>query len=538
MYFNQYEKRFKEFKIILLKDLKKAVLKFYYLFWTASFGGGLYIGIKTLPVFKVPVYLHNILIAFMFFILLGTFYFFLKTGLVKGTKADKKVILLLAVVPVMMFFICGFMISDYGKDNPPAGPEEDLSSDMIAAQVQGRVSSHPESLYGSIYFDMAIRSGCLGDPKKRYLSSNEVNYTTNIIVKSYNGMSIKRDDNLDLKGELCISRNEIFIKTNSSNIEFMERDGPYDMVFGLRQRIYRCIERTFACNLDYRYAPLARALILGDRTGISDYQYDGFKKSGTAHLIAISGMHISFLALIIYMILGKAVKKPILVVIIVIILLMYNFILDSRASVMRATIWVLSAIIAGSWNRERGSSRILCISFIIMLMLNPLFLDDAGFWLSFAAMTGVVFVYPFIRNILKVLKIPAKIINNYFTGIIMLTASIQIICGPLLLYYFKSLPLISAGSNLLILPFFYSLIFMLFLAAFASIVWPPAGGAVLKLTPFLFKAVSGIAVFFSDSVFPAIEIENVTMQQLSLYYFSTFIIFTAVKILLFKRFDF
>jgi len=310
------------------------------------------------------------------------------------------------------------------------------------------------------------------------------------------------------------------------------------MVFGFRQRIYRCIERTFAYNLDYRYGPLARALILGDRTGISDYQYDGFKKSGTAHLIAISGMHISFLALIIYMILGRAVKKPLLVVFITIILIMYNFILDLRPGVMRATIWVLSAIIAGSWNRERGSSRILCISFVIMLTFNPIFMDDAAFWLSFSAMTGVVFVYPIIRNILKVLKIPVKIINNYFTGIILLTASIQIICGPLLLYYFKSLPLISPVSNLFILPFFYGLIFMLFMAAFLSVIWPPAGGAVLKLTPFLFKAVSGIAVFFSDPVFTAIEIKNISIQQLSLYYFSIFVIFSIAKILLDKKFDF
>ncbi|HAJ95426.1 MAG TPA: hypothetical protein DCP02_04240 [Actinobacteria bacterium] len=532
-------KKFKEFKTILLEKLKEEVLKFYYVFWAASFGCGLYGGIESLSVFKVLAYFHNILIIFMFSTLFGTFYFYLKTGGIKGAKTDRKVILFLAVVPVIIFFICGFIISNHSRDNSPAGSEEDLTVNAVMVQVRGRVSSHPRLLYGSTYFDMAVRrSGYLEGSKNGYLLPDESDYMASIIVKGHDGKSVKRDDVLDIKGELYINGNEIFIKTNRSNIEFMERDGPYDMVFGFRQRIYRCIERTFAYNLDYRYAPLAKALILGDRTGISDYQYDSFKKSGTAHLIAISGMHISFLVLLIYMIFGKTVKKLLPVAFIIIILMMYNFVLDLRASVMRATIWVLSAIIAGSWNRERGPSRILCISFIVMLMLNPLFMDDAGFWLSFSAMAGVVFVYPAIRNILKVLKTPAKIINNYFTGIILLTASIQITCGPLLLYYFKSLPLISPVSNLFILPFFYGLIFMLFLAAFISIIWPPAGGAVLKLTPFLFKAVSGIAVFFSDPVFPAIEIENISIQQLSLYYFSTFIVFAAVKILMAKRFDF
>jgi len=532
-------KKFRGFKIFPTERLKEEVLKFYYILWAASFGCGLYAGIECLSVFKVPAYLHYILIAFIFTILSGSFYFYSRTIYAERTTTDRKVILFLAVIPVITFFICGFVLSNYSRDHSSAGSEKDPSANTVMVWAQGRVSSHPKLLYGNTYFDMVIRrSGYLEVSQKEPQPLIESDYMANIILKGQDGRSIKRDDILDIKGELYIAEGDICIKANSSNIEFLERDGAYDVVFGLRQKIYRCIERTFTHNLGYRHAPLARALILGDRTGISNYQYDAFKKSGTAHLIAISGMHISFLALIIYVILGKAVKKPLLIAFIIIILILYNFILDPRASVMRATIWVLSAIIAGSWNRERGSSRILCVSFIIMLVLNPLFMDDAGFWLSFSAMAGVVFVYPVIRNMLKVLKTPAKIINNYFTAAVLLTISIQIICGPLLLYYFKNLPLISPVSNLCILPFFYILIFMLFSAAFISIIWPPAGGAVLKLTPLLFKTVSGIAVFFSDPVFPAIEIENITIQQLSLYYFLILIIFSAVKVLLAKRFDF
>jgi len=455
--------RFKEFKIVLIEKLKEEVLKFYYILWAVSFGCGLYVGIESLSVFEVSAYLHNILIVFMFSILFGSFYFYLKVVYPERIEADKKVIIFLAVIPVVIFFICGFMISNHNKNRSLMGPEKGLTDSIVIIQARGRVSSHPRLLYGNTYFDMAVRrSDYLEISERGSQTLNKSDYVANIIVKGKDDKNIERDDILGIKGELYITGGDIFIKANSSNIEFTERDGLYDMVFGFRQKIYRCIERTFTHNLDYRHAPLARALILGDRTGISKYQYDGFKKSGTAHLIAISGMHISFLALIIYIVLGKAVKKPLLIAFIIIILILYNFILDPRASIMRATIWVLSAIIAGSWNREHGSSRILCISFMIMLTLDPLFIDDAGFWLTFSAMAGVVFVYPVMRNILKALKIPGKMINNYFTAAILLTISIQIICGPLLLYYFRSLPLVSPVSNLFILPFFYILIFMLF----------------------------------------------------------------------------
>jgi len=211
--------KFKGFKIVLLKKSKEEVLKFYYVFWAASFGGGLYAGIESLSVFKVPVYFHNILIAFMFAVLFGSFYFFLKTGWVKGAESDKKVILLLAVAPAIMFFICGLMISNYNRDNSPVGSEEDLLANTVMVQVHGRVSSHPKLLYDSMYFDMVVRN--LKDPKKGCLSPGESDYIANIIVNNNGGRSIKRDDVLNIKGELYVRGGEIFIKANSSNIEFM-----------------------------------------------------------------------------------------------------------------------------------------------------------------------------------------------------------------------------------------------------------------------------------------------------------------------------
>ena len=528
-------KRFREIKIILIEKSKEEILKFYHILWTAAFGCGLYSGIISLPVFKESAYFHNILIIFMFFSLFGSFYFFMKK---ERMKSDKNAILILTVIPMTIFFICGSMISGYSRNYLSAGAEDDSLSNMTMIEVRGRVASHSKSLYGNTYFDMAVRKSEYPKAHKdKRLLSGEKDYMASIIVRGHDGVSIKRDDILKVRGELSISEGEIIIKANSSNINLLDREGPYDMVFGFRQRIYRCIERTFIYNLEYRYAPLARGLILGDRTGISDHQYDSFKKSGTAHLIAISGMHISFLALIIYLILGKIVNKHLSVAFIIIILIIYNFLLDPMASVMRATIWVLSAIIAGSWEREQGSSRILCLSFIMMPIIDPSFIEMAGFWLSFSAMAGVVFVYPVMINILKIAKVPDRMANNYFTGIVILTFSIQIICGPLLLYYFKNLPMISPISNLFILPFFYILIFLLFLAASVSIIWPPAAGVILKLTPFFFRAVLKITVIFSDPVFPAIEIEDISIQQISLYYFIVFIILLSINILL-KRFDF
>ena len=167
---------------------------------------------------------------------------------------------------------------------------------------------------------------------------------------------------LRIKGEYSISENGPVLKAGSWSIDTFKENSLTGRIFGLRQRFYNCISKAFSHYLSYEYAPLARALILGDRTGISRRQYDMFKKSGTAHLIAISGMHISFLAAIIYMMLEKVFSRTLLLFSIIIILLFYNFILGPGASVMRATIWVAgcrSCQVPGKGN----SGRLMCFAY-------------------------------------------------------------------------------------------------------------------------------------------------------------------------------
>jgi len=314
--------RFKKLIVFLKEKLKEKVLKAYYIFWVVSFSSGLYSGTQSLSIFRVSEYFYLIPLIFIFLLLLGSVYFYLKTASRERIKACRKAIIFLAVIPGVIFFICGFMISNFNLDNGDMVPEEDFSDSKVMIQVQGRASSHPVLLYGSTYFEIAVRrSKYLEVPVKGYQLSGEGDYTAKIILKDSNKKKIERDDILDIKGELYISGGDLIIRARSSNVEFMERDGMSDILYEFRQRIYRCISKTFVHNLDYRYAPLAKALVLGDRTDISKYQYDAFKKSGTAHLIAISGMHISFMALIIYLILGKTLSKSILIISILIILI-------------------------------------------------------------------------------------------------------------------------------------------------------------------------------------------------------------------------
>lgn len=359
-----------------------------------------------------------------------------------------------------------------------------------------------------------------------------------VMVRDLNGEAINRDDMLEAVGELRLSGAGLALRAEEVGTRPMNHNWLSSMVFGLRQRTYRCISEAFSHYLDNRHAALARALILGDRRGLKESTYDVFRQSGTAHLLAISGLHISFLALTIYVILKKAFTGYILIAVLALVLLAYNFLLGPGASIMRATIWVLATAAADSWHRRFSREYVLCVSFMLVSISNPSFLMEAGFWLSFAAMAGIVFIYPSVKKILAAFKLPKRVLDNYITSSILITVSIQLACGPLLLYYFGSLPLISPISNLAVLPFFYMLILTLFLASALCIIWPPAGGAVLRLVPTAAKPVLGLAGFFSRSFFPSLEMESPGETGLFLYCLTILIVFSIIKIISAKRIDF
>jgi ComEC/Rec2-related protein len=513
---------------IIIKLLEEAG-KYYYIIWAALFGLGLFVGMETWEKVSLPGYVQYSIIILMFLILGGSLFNYIREPGNNGNQTRRKELLLLVLIPATIFFMCGYLTQAV-KIKPVNVVQNNSYTFSQDIRIRGRISSHPEIIFGSMYMDMVLESS----DHKVFKKGDAIS----VILKRPGLRDICRDDILDIAGEIKVRKDKLVLEARSVENVFITDKSPGAMAFKLRQRLYKCISGAFSNYLKTEYAALAKALILGDRRYISEGQYGIFKQSGTAHIIAISGMHISFLAVIIFLVLEKIFGRSVLLPPLASIILFYNFILGPAASVMRATIWVLGAAATSCWNRKFRPSYIICISFILIPMLGPNFIKQAGFWLSFSAMAGIVFVYPGIKKLMLSLKIPRGFLDNHIISTILLTISIQLFCGPLILYYFKSLPLISPISSLLIMPFFYILILLLFTASAVCAIWPPAGGLVLKLVPFSAKPVCAISRFFSNPRFPSLEVDNIHTGKLLIYYFTILAVLFIIKIINAKRFDF
>lgn len=139
-------------------------------------------------------------------------------------------------------------------------------------------------------------------------------------------------------------------------------------------------------------ASIARAFLIGDRSRLSEYDRENFSKSGVAHLLAISGMHISVLAKMISLLLSRFVGKKPAFLITLGILFVYGLLIGFTASFLRALLLFAFYSAAPIIGRNYDSPTALGAAMLAYLLIHPTGILESGFALSFGAAAGIIFI--------------------------------------------------------------------------------------------------------------------------------------------------
>lgn len=236
---------------------------------------------------------------------------------------------------------------------------------------------------------------------------------------------------------------------------------------------------------------IVNAITFGDDMYIDDSHYDLYRKSGTAHVLAISGLHVGF-AVAFAGLITKKLKKYGKAYTSVNIIFVWLYILISGCNISAVRAGLFFTIYAiGSYTKQRTNiTNTACITALIMLLFNPLTLFTASFQLSFAAVISIGILQNkftlFIRN--KLNFIPESTARTFSTAVCA-TAGVML---PMA-YHFNTLSLISVFLNLIIIPLFAYIVgfaFAVMIAVTLNI------GFAAKLA----SAVVNGLVFISDSL--------------------------------------
>ena len=290
---------------------------------------------------------------------------------------------------------------------------------------------------------------------------------------------------------------------------------------GVRRYILNIFDELFMTE-DNLYA-FSKAAILGEKSDISKDMNDKFKYTGLAHLIVISGSHISLVIIGIVKMLDRIyVGYRIKYILSLVILTFYCTITGMSAGILRAYIMGVIMILARIMFEREDSKKSLVISMIIILILNPYSLFDISLQLSYAAVIAIIFIYPIFEKIFeeKYFFRMKDGIKKDIIKLIILSLVIQITSIPLFLYYFDKLPLFSFLLNVVGVPIGTVLIEFLFGITLLNILRIKMINPVLILSiKIVYGAFEGF--IYSGSKLPLLQIEipfKINIVAVFMYY--------------------
>ena len=240
-----------------------------------------------------------------------------------------------------------------------------------------------------------------------------------------------------------------------------------------------------------RYVPSAdgravlQALLLGDRSGISDTQREWFVQTGLMHLLAVSGLHVFLVGMVLYVLLRPLLMRLRLgwktvelarSVLTVVALSLYVGLTGARPSVVRAV--VMSTFFIGGLLFQRSAHPLntLGIAALLLLSVRPPALFDVGFQLSMAAVAGIVTIHPQIVDNLPELW-TASPVGRWLLSTVSVSAAATVATAPVLLFHFGWVSAAGLFLNVLGIPCTALALSSALALVGVGGVWPMAGVA-------------------------------------------------------------
>ncbi|MEK7542702.1 MAG: ComEC/Rec2 family competence protein [Patescibacteria group bacterium] len=209
---------------------------------------------------------------------------------------------------------------------------------------------------------------------------------------------------------------------------------------------------TFQKLLPPEEAAFLTGLTLGGTSGFSQEFKDAMSKSGTTHLVALSGYNITIVVWVMLSIFLLFLSRRAAFFAVTVAIIGFVLLAGAEASVVRAAIMGMLVLLAREAGRIYDFRNAIVFAGLIMILWNPkVLVFDVGFQLSFLALLGIVYLRPAIMRLFKVHEEEKENQLSWKDNLIT-TCSAQLAVAPALIGYFGSVSLTSVPANVLVLP--------------------------------------------------------------------------------------
>ena len=250
---------------------------------------------------------------------------------------------------------------------------------------------------------------------------------------------------------------------------------PYERLLDKREV---WVEEFIQASQTHQYGHLMQALTFGYRENIDAAQWEVLRKTGTAHLLAISGLHISAVAFIVFFCVRRLCclsaalcnmlpAHYIAACVALIAVLFYAYLAGFSLPTQRALIMVSVGLSAALLRRPIFNLSVYSYALLLVLLVNPLAVLSAGFWMSFLAVLFIVIAIKVSQSLSKISRI------------IFIQVFLSVALFPITLLFFSEASIVAPIVNLIAIPLISFIALPLLLIAQCGFLLDIAGTKVL-----------------------------------------------------------
>ncbi|MDO4473120.1 MAG: DNA internalization-related competence protein ComEC/Rec2 [Eubacteriales bacterium] len=412
------------------------------------------------------------------------------------------------------FLILVFVSVNWGKDTILKkyfySPAETMISEGSSVTVKGMIdrrekTSDYQILYlknCSIYYQNQIiyeSSFIIYDTKKQY-------WKTGTVVEAFGAYTLfesaRNPGNFSSREFYQIRKVYACMWTDNIICVDDKRDVLKDSLSILREKWSDWILKTAG----EEYGGMLCAVILGEKHQMTAEMKERFQINGIAHILAISGLHLSFVGLGFYRFVRRMTGSYTAGGIAgMVFLLLYILMIGTTVSAVRAVIMFCIRVGADMSGRVYDAPTSAAAAAAGIILWRPLAFYDAGFQLSFGAILGILFVFPAIKEVAvsfvptfreKKISVPYKWALHRFSEAVLASLSIQITTLPVILWHYYQIPSYGVLLNLVVIPLMSVLLAAGFVGSVLGVAGIHIGVAGIRVCQIILKFYEEVCIVF------------------------------------------
>ena len=300
------------------------------------------------------------------------------------------------------------------------------------------------------------------------------------------------------------------------------RQGLYELRMEIIERLEKlCSDNKGIFSIINNKNGIIGAIILGDKTDIDSDIKELYSVSGIAHILAISGLHISFIGMAIYRLLRRRFRFLFSAAVSIPVVLSFGIMSGFGISTIRAIIMFILKIIGEVLGRKYDAITAISLAGLVLLVQNPFVVCNSGFQMSFGAIIAIVLILPIVEEILNTDNKIIKVLSANFT--------ISLVMNPILAWNYYELPTFSFLLNIVVVPLMSVVIVSSIVGIFCScimfgfgkiVIFPGCG--ILELYTFLCNIIN-------KSSFASIVVGQPKVTIIIVYYAILLVVLFGLK---------